>query len=121
MSDVEKLSLAKLDEYLKREEEAILREFKENIAKISEEAMIKLKRVFYNIRESMQVALPVNLLDILTKGGKVFVNTFYNSRTSYPVNVYLNIRGEPIIGQDVYLEEGRYRAILILEKLEEKQ
>jgi len=106
----------KIKEIIEREKNKIEKKFEERINYAIASAKTDFKEYVENLIKASKIALPVNLIDILAKGGEVFVeDAFLDVRDE----VHLNIAGFPKYSWTP-VKAGKYRVVLIIEPLEEE-
>ena len=110
----ETVKLGVLDEYLKRVAEATKQELVESLQSYVRAAEQRYREAVESLREAAKVILPVNVLEILSRGGYIYSKTYEceaerNWESFYVLGVRFEIPR---------LEKGRYRITVIIEKLE---
>jgi len=107
-----------IEDIIERRKEELMRETYKRLEQELERVRGEVQRALDELKEASKIALPVNLLQILAKGGMVKVKEFELRGGEYGFDVYLD-RGHVSVSSDTPLSKGRYRAILIVEKLGE--
>ena len=101
-----------------------------------EEAKSELDAYFKDLEQASKIVLPVNLLEIVAKGGYVLACEYdtlssnsQNTTKSHHLSVeitrvdsYQRSSGKPVISNDILLENGcQYRVVVLVEKREKAQ
>jgi hypothetical protein len=89
-----------------------------NIASLVDRARDEIKRYVEELKEASKIKLPINLLEILIKGGVVKVKEFTLDSDRYSFAIYFD-EGNINASLNTPISKGKYRAILIVEKLGE--
>ena len=103
-----------LDRYLKRVSEIAGQELVENLQSYVRVAEQRYREAVEGLKEAAKVILPVNVLEILSRGGYIYSKT-------YECEVERNWESFYVLGvrfEIPRLERGRYRVTVIIEKLE---
>lgn len=99
---------------LKKHKEKTEKELDEKIEYGKERAKIEIDEYVKNLEETSKIVLPVNLVEILEKGGEVKVITKKDEK-----GVYFTCNLDGDIPYRPFLESGEYRIIVIIEKIKE--
>jgi hypothetical protein len=109
-----------VEKILSEKAEEIKQEMLEEINRAAKFAEERYKAFAEQLQKAAKVALPVNILDILAKGGAVFVKEYDNNYED-PTPLTVLARGNRITDWDEEptIKKGKYRIILIAEKIAE--
>jgi hypothetical protein len=104
-----------LEKIIEREKNKIEKDFEERINYAVASAKTEFKEYIEKLIKASKIALPVNIIDILAKGGHVIVeDAFLDVRD----DVRITIAGLPTYSWTP-TKAGKYRVVLIIEPLEE--
>lgn len=104
-----------VQKYIEAKGAEIKKKVEEQLKSTVDCANDSLEAIINGLIEAAKVALPVNLLDILAKGGYV-----YAKEGKFEENwseVYLRIGGNELIHGQHQLVSGKYRVVLVIERL----
>ena len=106
-----------VEEIIRREKERIEKWVEEEIQRSVDHAKDRLKQYLDDLAKASKIALPVNLIDIMAKGGYVKVADVYQEYDLGNIEVIVSNNVVISIG---YVPRGKYRITLIVEKEAEK-
>jgi hypothetical protein len=93
----------------------IKKETIEDINRVAVKATERFEKVIEQLIAQAKIILPVNIIDILAKGGEARITEF---NVRYQEEVRVQIGPEyPFYEQPIRLKDGKYRLILIVDKL----
>jgi hypothetical protein len=112
--NINQSSTTVLDQYFKRIAETARQELVEDLQSYVRVAEQRYREAVEGLKEAAKVILPVNVLEILSRGGYIYSKTYEceaerNWESFYVLGVRFEIPR---------LERGRYRVTVIIEKLE---
>jgi len=105
-----------IDEVIEKRKEEILKDARRRIEMEVEASIGRVERALEDLKEASKITLPVNLVEILAKGGHVRAKDVEVGREAY-VNLTLSEGWYDNIARDIVLQKGKYRVILIIEKI----
>ena len=116
--------IEKLRELLRKKKEEVAKDMESIVAEQLGYAKQDVNKYFDALEETAKIVLPVNLLDILAKGGHVSVWKHHTRRLNELEKTTLHCMiGGDVVGDERILLEGKrdYRIVVIVEKLGEKK
>jgi hypothetical protein len=96
----------------------IVEKAKKDIEMVADRTLKELDRMVLSLKEASKLMLPVNVLEILERKGRVFVS---NIDLPYMSDVNVEVRIGPysvLFDQIRGFSEGKYRIVLILDRSE---
>jgi len=110
-----------VEKIIKEAGEEIKEETIKEINRAAERATERFQRIIETLKEQAKIVLPVNVIDILAKGGQVCIKEVNVPYDGTCFHVAVETRGDIIRGGhgDPFpsLKAGKYRVILIMERL----
>jgi hypothetical protein len=110
-------SLSAIDQYLERVAKDIKRELDRELESCVKVAEQRYMETVERLKEASRIIMPINLLEILSKGGYIFSKIYECIEEKTYVYLY-NMDVDFLIPR---LEKGKYRITVIIEKLEEEE
>jgi len=102
-----------VEETIKEKAEGIKKETIEAINRVAETATRRFNQVIETLKEQAKIILPVNIIDILAKGGYVKA---VELNVPYTESLNFQLADRYIFGEEK-LQSGKYRVTLIFERL----
>jgi len=98
----------------------IVEKAKKDVEMVADRTLREIDRMVLSLKEASNLILPVNILEILERKGRVFVS---NIELPYMSDANVEVRIGPysvLFDQIRGFSEGKYRIILILDRTSEK-
>jgi len=115
--------MEKLRKILDRKAKEIMEGLEEDMARAVDSAKRSFEAYIEELKEAAKVTLPINVLDILSKGGEVLSTVFESKWAIQGIEVIVN--GSRVLprclGVGFRLPPGKYRITLIVEPIEVKK
>ena len=116
------MGMEKLGKILDRKAKEIMEGLEEDMARAVDSAKRSFEAYIEELKEASKVTLPINVLDILSKGGEVLSAVFESKWTIQCIEVHVNGgRVLPRTGVLFRHPPGKYRITLIVEPIEVKK